>query len=163
MKRLHIFCKELLRRSAGHLDVVHIVKQALNKPRAIDPFFIVTTVFVRRFHPFINESVQGKIGKTVRVCFQVSAVFDKQLSFGTGIGRRQRSICRFHHHGLVLAGRSTGTRAGCQENHQATTAGNGEPERRDAGMSAILKGVHWFHNYRNTVYDNTQILFQTRS
>ena len=86
MKRLHIFCKELLRRGAGHLDVVHIVEKALDKARAIDPVFIVAAVFVRSFHPLINEAVQYNVVQAIPVNFQVGGVFGDQLPFGAGIG-----------------------------------------------------------------------------
>ena len=117
MKRLHIFCKELLRRCAGYLDVVHITEQALNKARAIDPVFIVTAIFVRRFHPFINEHVEYNIAKTIRINFQIGGIFSDRSFFRFGTSGRCIRIGRFYHNGLVLVGGFARTGARNQE-HQ---------------------------------------------
>ncbi len=101
MKRLHIFCKELLRRCTGNVNIVYITQQALDKSRAVDPFFISAAIFVRRFHPFINERVQYDVRKTIRRCFQIGSILGDQLFFSAGIGQGQRSIGRLYDNGLV--------------------------------------------------------------
>ena len=103
MKRLHIFCKELLRRCTRHLDVVHIAKQALNKAGAVDPIFISAAIFVRCLHPFINERVERDVCKTIRIDLQIGGILGDRFFFRTDISDTSR-INGFYHYSLVLVG-----------------------------------------------------------
>jgi len=115
MKRFHIFCKELLCRGAGNLNIINITQQALYETRAVDTLFIDASIFIRRFQPFVDKGIECGIGQTVGRNLHPRGKLVNSFFFRTAIGHVRCRVGGFYNNSLILIGGFARTRTCRQE------------------------------------------------